>query len=369
MAYIEKRISRDGTISYRAQIRAKGQKQISETFPTKRLAEAWAKKTETEIKEGRFFKSSQARKRTVAEMIEKYIEEILPSKPKSIKKQTSQLNWWKQEIGHKFIADISPSLLRELMVKMAKTGKGPATINRYRAALSHCFSTAMKQWEWLESTPFSRIEKLKEPQGRERILSPEERCRFLEAAYDLSMEYPQMLLFAALGLSVGSRAGELTKLEWQNVNLEEGTMMFRDTKNKETRPAPINNTPFQIRGKTYTILSLFKDHAANRTSITPLVFPAKRNPNKPFIYRTAWDKLIKKAQIKDFVFHNLRHCAASELIMSGASDRETAEILGHKSLSMVKRYSHLRTSHMKKVVERMAEKIFGEIERADEKAE
>jgi integrase len=76
--------------------------------------------------------------------------------------------------------------------------------------------------------------------------------------------------------------------------------------------------------------------------------------------RVSWEKALKTAEIEDFHFHDLRHSAASYLAMNGATLAEIAEILGHKTLQMVKRYSHLTEQHTSKVVERMNKQIFGE---------
>ncbi|HSX38754.1 MAG TPA: site-specific integrase [Chlamydiales bacterium] len=350
MAFIEKRTAKDGTVSYRAQIRIKGQASINETFPNKRLAEAWAKKTETEIKEGQFFKTYEARKHTVAQMIDRYLETIMPRKPKSTRKQTAQLTWWKQQIGHKFLVDVTPALLREQMDLLAtgeKSKRGPGTITRYCAAFSHCLSVAAREWEWIEINPMSKVTRPREPRGRLRFLSPDERTRLLQACKESSC--PDLLLIVVLGLSTGARLGELLNLRWVDVGLDQRKLVFRETKNGETRSVGVTNT-------AYTLLS---DHAAKRTFLSPLVFPSRKDFNKPLNIRTAWETALKKAQIEDFVFHSLRHSAASELAMSGASLVEIAEILGHKSLSMVRRYSHLAESHTTKVLERMTEKVFG----------
>ncbi len=72
------------------------------------------------------------------------------------------------------------------------------------------------------------------------------------------------------------------------------------------------------------------------------------------------ESALSKAEITNFKFHDLRHCAASYLLMSGASIGEIAETLGHKTLAMAKRYSHLSESHVAGVVTRMNEKILGE---------
>jgi site-specific recombinase XerD len=92
---------------------------------------------------------------------------------------------------------------------------------------------------------------------------------------------------------------------------------------------------------------------------TQLVFP-DRTGTKPLSIREAWKHAVQHAEISDFRFHDLRHSAASYLVMSGASLAEIAEILGHKTLSMVKRYAHLSEAHTARVVARMNAAIFGE---------
>jgi integrase len=92
---------------------------------------------------------------------------------------------------------------------------------------------------------------------------------------------------------------------------------------------------------------------------TPLVFP---NPTggKFLRFRETFDNAVVRAGIPAFRFHDLRHSAASYLAMSGASLAEIAEVLGHKTLAMVKRYAHLSEAHTRSVVERMNRAVFGE---------
>jgi integrase len=80
--------------------------------------------------------------------------------------------------------------------------------------------------------------------------------------------------------------------------------------------------------------------------------------DKPTDIRDAWLKAVERAGLEDFKFHDLRHTAASYLAMNGASLLEIAEILGHKTLQMVKRYAHLADSHTAQVVERMNQAVF-----------
>ena len=90
-----------------------------------------------------------------------------------------------------------------------------------------------------------------------------------------------------------------------------------------------------------------------------MVFPSPNNPARSICIRTAWETAIKKADIVNFRFHDLRHSTASYLAMNGASLVEIAEILGHKTLQMAKRYSHLSEDHKTMVLERMNMKVFG----------
>ena len=91
-----------------------------------------------------------------------------------------------------------------------------------------------------------------------------------------------------------------------------------------------------------------------------LVFPGRTRNPKPVDLRTPFETALKRAGIEDFRWHDLRHTAASYLAMGGASLAEIAEILGHKTLAMVKRYAHLSDSHVAGVVERMNAKFLGD---------
>ena len=101
-----------------------------------------------------------------------------------------------------------------------------------------------------------------------------------------------------------------------------------------------------------------KQHAKIRHVNTELVFPGN-NLKKPVDLRTPFETALKRAETNDFRWHDLRHSCASYLAMNGASLAEIAEILGHKTLQMVKRYAHLSDAHTSKVVARMNEAIFG----------
>ena len=105
-------------------------------------------------------------------------------------------------------------------------------------------------------------------------------------------------------------------------------------------------------------MEVLTQHAKVRRLDTPLVFPDSSG-TRPIGIREAFEWAVKRAEIANFRFHDCRHTAASYLAMNGASLAEIAEVLGHKTLAMVKRYAHLSEAHTAGVVARMNAAIFG----------
>jgi len=352
MASIRKRANKDGSASYRADVRLKGFPPQRATFSRLTDARKWAGQTEAAIREGRYFKTTEARKHTVADAIQRYKESVLPAK-KDRKKQESQLDWWAGELGPYTLADVTPALLGETRDKLGQD-RGPATVVRYLAALSHVFTVAVKEWGWLENNPMRKVGKPTEPRGRVRFLSDDttdgidgERTRLLNACKKSSNPYLHTIV--VLALSTGMRQGEILNLRWPDVDLNNGRIILHETKNGERRVVPLVGHA----------LELLKASSKVRRLDTDLLFPG-RNPQKPVFIRAPWLEAVKAAGIEDLKFHDLRHSAASYMLMSGASLGEIAELLGHKTLQMVKRYSHLSESHAAGVVARMNARIFGE---------
>lgn len=350
MATIERRVSKDGKISFRGKVRLKGHPTQSATFERKTDCAKWIQSTESAIREGRYFKISESKKKTLRDLIDRYVKEILPQK-KSIQSQKSQFDWWKKQIGDYSLADITPALLIECRGKLLAEKserdiqRTPATANRYCAALSHAFTMAVKEWGWLQDNPILKITKLKEPRGRTRYLEEAERERLLNVCKE--SKSPYLYILVMLAISTGARRMEILGLKWQDVDLERGLIILHDTKNGEKRSLPLMSVAKE----------LMKEHYKNRTDQTNLVFPSN-NFKKPIDIRAPFETALKKAEIEDFRWHDLRHSTASYLAMNGASLAEIAAVLGHKTLSMVKRYAHLSDSHTAGVVEKMNNKIF-----------
>ena len=152
MASIKERIGKDGKVKFQVQVRLKGVPAQTATFLRKTDAKKWAQDTESKIREGRHFKTREAKKRTLAELIDKYMEIVLPEK-RSQKSQKGQLLWWKETLGYLYLADVTPSIIAEKRDELLKgitprkKKRTPATVVRYLAALSHVFSYAVMELE------------------------------------------------------------------------------------------------------------------------------------------------------------------------------------------------------------------------------
>lgn len=345
MATIRKRETSKGEIRFQAQVRLKGFPPQNATFNRITDAKRWIQATEAAIREGRHFRTSEAKRHTLAELIERYIENELPKKPKSINMQGRQLRWWKKELGYLSLADVTRTKLAEARDTLHKDRQA-ATVVRYMAALSHAFTIAVNEWGWLEENPMRKVTRPKEPQGRVRFLSDDERKRLLIAckASKCKHLYPVVVL----ALSTGMRQMEMLRLRWPDIDMQRGYMILHETKNGERRAVPLVGHAKE----------LITELAKVRRLDTDLVFYSERRPESPVFIRTPWGKALKDAGIKDFRFHDLRHTAASYLAMNRASLAEIAEVLGHKTLQMVKRYAHLSEQHTSTVLESMNVKMF-----------
>jgi integrase len=347
---IEKRINKDGSSTNRARVRIKGHPSVSESFSTLTLAKKWKRNTESAIEQGRFQFPFQEKKHTLAELVDRYIESILPTKPKNARNVKQHLLWWKQELGHCLLSDIKPSHIAQKRDELLsqntfyKKPRSSTTVVRYIASLSHAFAIAIKEWEWIIENPIQKINKPRLPQGRIRFLDESEIKHLLNTCKESGSSY--LFPIVVMALSTGMRKGEILSLRWNNIDLDKGAIILQKTKNGERRLIPLVGLA----------LNLLKNMHAKQLS--ELIFPSTTNLNFPIDIRSAWEKTLKKALINDFKFHDLRHTAASYLAMNQVNLLEIGTFLGHKTVQMTKRYSHLSNSHLIAIAQKLDAKIF-----------
>jgi integrase len=218
MATIETRHVRDPISGktvprYRVKVRIKGAAPVTKTFRRKTDAVQWAEHIQSEMRLGRYDPTPAGRKHTVAEAIERYEREVLPRKPRTAPFQKRQLKWWKKELGHRLLAEVTASVLSSARAKLLaepsnnNRSRGGATANRYTAVMSHLLSVAVREWEWLNENPAGRLSKLREPPGRQRFLNHEEARALLEACR--ASAQPDLYGVVLIAMSTGMRRNEI----------------------------------------------------------------------------------------------------------------------------------------------------------------
>ena len=350
MAVIEQRRTQSGDTSWRVKIRIKGCPCVSKTFKRHTDAKHWASQTEASIFEGKYFRYTDSKRTALRDVIGRYTEDAL-ERLKDPYTRIQHLAYWEKKIGGILLADIRPSLILEVRAEIRRSCSN-STANRYVATLSALLGYVTKELQLIESNPCLLIKKLKEPKGHTRILTDEERVDLVQAC-KLCKKYPEMLPIVLLAVTTGMRRGEILNLRWADINFTTERIFLWSTKNGETRTVP-------LVGPALKELRIWAKVRA--ISNEALIFPSRVEGNSmnPFHLDHAWRLIKKEAGIENFRFHDLRHTAASYLAMNGAGLREIGDILGHKTLAMVLRYSHLTKDHKHQTVSRMVSSVFGE---------
>lgn len=342
MAAIQRRKGSKG-ISYRALVRLKGHTE-TRTFHSKLEARKWADATEDAYRSGKG-PALLAGKETLEQCIDAFERNPNRTHLKSHVRIVTMLREWEAIfvsqgtwLGDLPIASITTAMIDGIREEML-TKVSPATVNRKVSALSVLFDTLAKKGI---ANPVKGIKAHKEPRGRVRYLSDDERVALFAACRAPEVNCPMLWYLVVIGTYSGMRRGELMGLTWDDVDLTTGQATLYDTKNGDTRAAgilgPALDALREWRGKVNAIGKV-------------KIFPNKSFPQH------AWERALIVAGIKGFRFHDLRHTAASYFAMTGASNRELQEFLGHRSLAMVSRYSHLSPAHMLSKVGAMAERF------------
>jgi integrase len=293
----------------------------------KKLAEKIYAKARLGLEEGRWFEPElEVEQHTFEELVERYMDEhSIPTKsPSSTQRDVYSFKQLLKAFSGMDIKDISPRKIAEYKTLRTKKGVRPATAGKELQLLSNALNIAMREWEWLESSPFEKV-KINVPDNkRERWLNRDEESLLITACPEWLRE---IILFAT---NTGMREGEILSLRWPQVDLDNRAVTLLVTKNKERRSLPINETVYQL---------LKRKMEVRRSS--GYVFPSEtgtklnsHNLNRAF--RTAREKV----GLEDVRFHDLRHTAGSRMAQSGVDIYTIAKILGHKTLTMTMRYSH-----------------------------
>jgi integrase len=349
---------KNGEVSYKAVIKQHGKILTTKRWSSRKAALAWAKRIEGDHEMLEALDSGMATMSFDA-LAKQYLDWWHTQNRKDMG-MPPRVKWWQDRLGKKKLIEIRARHIRECLDAYAegkaKRGNGPrkstattrprrpATVNRQRAGLSAIFKYARTQG-YIVNNPVSAVAGLRENNKRVRWLSDDERKVLLTACK--ASEWHKLHLLVLMALTTGARLGEMLGLKWSDIDFEDRTAILHTTKNGESRVLTL--APVTIK----TLLP-FREVGAGR------VFPGLKFPDKPFEFRPFWGKALESAEITNFRFHDLRHSAASYLVMNGATLIECAEVLGHKSLDTTKRYAHLSIDHKKQLTDRVMGGLFDE---------
>lgn len=320
--------------TYKAIIRRNNCTLKTKTFKLKKHAREWAKKIEGDSDLIKLYGSDGALV-TFKQLADEY--EAWWSPDHNTIGLSFRLGFWRNLYGDTRIIDIDSSSIRSAL-KSYGNSRSPATVNRMKACLSSVFRYAVKERDYLQNNPVMRVSSLTEDNKIVRYLSDEERTALIDACK--ASDWNKLYLLVLLALSTGARLAEMMGLHWNDIDFNARTAILYTTKNGESRTLTFPPTVMNE-------LQRFREVGSG------LVFPSPTRWRKPFEFRKHWVKAKAEAGIENFRFHDLRHSAASMLVMNGATLYETAQVLGHKSTQTTARYAHLSVEHKQALTDRI----------------
>ena len=249
--------------------------------------------------------------------------------------------------------------LEQIRTGWMQTGNKPSTVNRKMGSISGVFSRAV-EWEYITTHPLTKLKQLKvDSMGKVRYLDQDETKRLREALDSRQDEaraeretankwredrgkelMPSLLLLpftdhlkpmVLVSLNTGMRRGELFDLKWSAVNFYTKTITAAGTttKTSDTRYIPMNKETFGVL-----------DDWQKQVGKSRYVFPSQEGGRLEDI-KSAWLKLLERAKIDGFRWHDMRHDFASRLVMAGVPLNTVRDLLGHADIKMTLRYAHL----------------------------
>ena len=315
MATIEQRAN--GT--WRTKIRKKGYPSLSASFDTKAEAQRWASEIEGDMSRKRFVDTREAEATTIAEALKRYASEVSAQKKGARQELTRIKTWSDGKYGAKSLAELRSSDLAEYRDARLAEGMSTNTVRLSLALISHLYTVAIKDWgiEGL-SNPVAKLRMPKGSRERDRRPTSSELTDVLKAAAAIHNEMPVVIEIA---IETAMRRSELLTLRREHIKGKHA--LLEDTKNGSRRLVPLSlraralleSLPARIDGSVFSL--------------------AAHSVSQYFL------RACRAAKVEGLHFHDMRHEGTSRLFEKGLSIMEVASITGHKTMSMLKRYTHL----------------------------
>lgn len=301
------------------QIVRRGFPRQSKTFINRADAEKWARTVESEMDRGGFVCRSEAEATTLAQALERYRREVTPHK-KGSKREADRIGVWLQtDLAKRSLASLKGSDFASYRDKRL-TEAASNTVRLELAIISHLFTIAQQEWNIPVLNPIQSIRKPKGSNARTRRFEGDEEQRLMAA----TATHPHLSRLIVLALETAMRQSEIVSLSWSEIDLARSVIKKETAKNGEGRVIPLTEKAKAVLGDR-GIGKLF-----------------------PHFPRKAWENALTKAKLSDFHFHDLRHEAVSRLFERGMNPMEVSAVSGHRTLQMLKRYTHLKAEDLLK---------------------
>jgi len=327
MASIQKRNG-----SYRVRVKRVGETTLSKTFNNRNDALQWAKHTEAQISLGLYMELDTPPKPSHGVLFEVAATHYI--KTHSIHKrivrcETSRLQIMIKRWGSLPISKVDKSSVITLRDDLLKMGRSGETINHYFNTISKLFQMLNDEWELDIPNPIKGIKRMPPSQGRTKRVNLELESLLLSGCDHLSL--PLLRSIIKFAIQTGMRRGEIMGLTWADIDLPNRKAYLHQTKNGEPRQVPLTRQAIAV------LEALSKD----REKVFPIGMDALRSQFgrlKDFA-KIQWNG-VGTNPFDDLRFHDLRHEALSRLSDAGLNVIELSHISGHRTLGMLKRYTH-----------------------------
>ncbi len=333
MATFRKRPGPGGRSAWQAQIIRRGHEPQYRTFDTKAEAEAWARQIESEIDREVFVSRAEATRTTIAEALSRYGREVSSKKRGAVQEASVIAILAVGPLGRLTLGSLQSKDLAQYRDSLLADGYSPITIKRRLAILSHLYKIAIREWGMgglVNPVPNVSIPKLNN--ARDRRLQGDEYARLMSAAATYGGEIGPLITWA---IETAMRRGEIAAMRWDHLDGPSGpqcrqarVLLIPETKTGTPRRIPLSTTalavldglPRRLDGRVFGV------HTGSISR--------------------AFAEVCKAAGIEGLTFHDLRHEATSRLFEKGLNQMQVAAITGHKTLQMLKRYTHLRAEDL-----------------------
>jgi integrase len=325
--------------SWVADIRRKGYKSITRSFPTKALAVEWARKTEAEMDAGRFSEEKRQHSITLGDLIARYRQEVGEVRPFG-KNKAAVLAMLQEKLGEKTVAEIDADTINKFVDERRRAGAGGVTIGIDLTYLGGVLKIAKTLWKIpVDKDAITEArERLKyigiSMKSRERDRRPtadeiKRLCHYFDTKPRQKVPMSAIIRFA---VASAMRAGEITRLRWEDLDQKKRTIVIRDRKHPTEKTG--NDQIVPLLGEAFDIVM-----AQPRDG--ELIFPYKEST-----ISTIFPRACQELGIKDLRFHDFRHEGVSRLFEKGYAIEQVALVSGHRDWKMLQRYTQLRAEDL-----------------------